>query len=198
MAATTILLTVLAESPATIGSRASEDASLPDATSEATEIAAECVSMKPAKAAGANTPFSPYLAARRGNKDRRDRQRKHHRRLEAERVALLFLFLGVAVHRADRHGGAIERGGEPREDERNRERTQRCHAGCRQTREQAEWSQRLTTRAAATAGSPNVGALGRSCTIEPMVAVLEINPNASPEYVSVSSQSDTERRNLRA
>src|SRR5450631_3108427 len=58
-AASTILLMVLVESPARIGKTASGGVSFPDATSDATEIAAECVSANPAMAAAKITPFSP-------------------------------------------------------------------------------------------------------------------------------------------
>src|SRR5450756_598360 len=58
-AASTILRIVLVDSAARIGKIASEGLVLPDATSEATEIAAECVSAKPAMAAAKITPFSP-------------------------------------------------------------------------------------------------------------------------------------------
>ena len=47
-------------------------------------------------------------------------------------------------------------------------------------------------------GQPECRGFWPLCTIEPMVAVLRDKSHASPEYVSVSSQSDTERRNLRA
>ena len=54
-----ILLIVLVESPARIGKIASAALIFPDATSEATEIAAECVSTKPATAAAKIMPVSP-------------------------------------------------------------------------------------------------------------------------------------------
>ena len=54
-----ILLIVLVESPARIGITASAALIFPDATSEAIEMAAECVSTKPATAAATITPVSP-------------------------------------------------------------------------------------------------------------------------------------------
>ena len=59
MPARNILLIVLVESPARIGKTASVALIFPDATSEATEIAAECVSTKPARAAATIMPVSP-------------------------------------------------------------------------------------------------------------------------------------------
>ena len=54
-----ILLMVLVESAARIGNTASAAVIFPDATSEATAMAAECVSTKPAAAAATMTPVSP-------------------------------------------------------------------------------------------------------------------------------------------
>ena len=59
MPARNILLIVLVESPARIGKTASVALIFPDATSEATEIAAEWVSTKPARAAATIMPVSP-------------------------------------------------------------------------------------------------------------------------------------------
>src|SRR5262245_63013273 len=53
------LLIVLVESPARIGATASAALIFPEATSEATAIAAECVSTKPTNAAATTTPVSP-------------------------------------------------------------------------------------------------------------------------------------------
>jgi hypothetical protein len=54
-----ILLTVFVESPARTGMIASAASIFSDATSEATEIAAECVSTIPARAAATTIPRSP-------------------------------------------------------------------------------------------------------------------------------------------
>ena len=62
--ATIILLTVLVESAARIGDTASAGLIFPDATSEAIETAAECVSAKPANAAPTITPVSPKFSRR--------------------------------------------------------------------------------------------------------------------------------------
>ena len=59
MPARNILLIVLVESPARIGKTASAAFIFPDATSEATEIAAEWVSTKPARVAATIMPASP-------------------------------------------------------------------------------------------------------------------------------------------
>ncbi len=59
MPARNILLIVLVENPARIGKTASAALIFPDATSEATEIAAEWVSTKPARAAATIMPVSP-------------------------------------------------------------------------------------------------------------------------------------------
>src|SRR5215475_15791539 len=53
------LLIVLVESPARIGAAASAALIFLEATSEATEIAAECVSTKPTNAAATTIPVSP-------------------------------------------------------------------------------------------------------------------------------------------
>ena len=59
MPARNILLIVFVESPAKIGNTASAALIFPAATSEATEIAAEWVSTKPARAAATIMPVSP-------------------------------------------------------------------------------------------------------------------------------------------
>src|SRR5579864_7522655 len=54
-----ILLIVFVENPARIGKTASVALIFPDATSEATEMAAECVSTNPATTAARTMPVSP-------------------------------------------------------------------------------------------------------------------------------------------
>jgi hypothetical protein len=60
-AATTALVAVFAVMAARIGTTASAAGSLPAATSEATEIAAACVSARPATAAASSSPRAPNL-----------------------------------------------------------------------------------------------------------------------------------------
>lgn len=62
--ATVILLIVLVESAARMGEIASAGFIFPDATSEAIETAAECVSAKPANAAPTITPISPKVSCK--------------------------------------------------------------------------------------------------------------------------------------
>ena len=59
MVASTILVIVLVLKAARMGQSASAAVILPEATSDATEMAAAWVSTKPAKAAAATTPASP-------------------------------------------------------------------------------------------------------------------------------------------
>jgi hypothetical protein len=82
-----ILLTVLVESPTRIGTTASAAFIFSDATSEATEIVAECVSTKPANAAATIMPVSP-----------------NHSRSAA---ALCFSF-SLLLHSPDRNDGPID------------------------------------------------------------------------------------------
>jgi hypothetical protein len=60
-AATTALVAVFAVMAARIGTTASRAESLPAATREAIEIAAACVSAKPATPAASNSPRAPNL-----------------------------------------------------------------------------------------------------------------------------------------